>query len=229
MKIEVLEDANAVALRAAGTIAAEARAAVARRGEFTLAVSGGATPRQMYGLLAQQDLPWERTYVFQVDERFAPPGSRDRNLTLLQELLISRLPHLPAGVFAMPVDEVDPEEAAERYAGLLRQVGGDPPVLDLIHLGLGTDGHTASLVPNDPVLAIVDADVAVTGFYQGHRRMTMTYPMLNRARRLLWVVTGADKAGLLPRLRDGDPMIPAARVRRGDALVLSEHTAAEEL
>ena len=115
------------------------------------------------------------------------------------------------------------------YAQTLQEIAGSPPVLDLVHLGLGPDGHTASLVPGDPVLDVTDADVALTGVYQGRRRMTLTYPILNRARRILWLVTGSEKAGPLVRLRQGDPSIPAGRVRQDQALVLADRAAAGPL
>ena len=118
------------------------------------------------------------------------------------------------------------KQAAKQYAATLAKIAGSPPVLDLIHLGLGPDGHTASLVPGDPVLQVSDADVAVTGIYQGRRRITLTYPLLNRARRILWLVTGSEKAGMLVRLRNSDPSIPAGRVNPERALVLADQAAA---
>jgi len=136
-------------------------------------------------------------------------------------------PLRPEQVYAMPVDEKDLESAARRYALTLREIAGSPPVLDLVHLGLGPDGHTASLVPGDPVLDVTDTDAAVTGVYQGRRRMTLTYPILNRSRTVLWLVTGSDKAGMLVRLRDGDLSIPASRVRRDHALVFADRAAAQ--
>ncbi len=125
----------------------------------------------------------------------------------------------------MPVESADLDEAAARYAQTLVDIAGSPPVLDLVHLGLGPDGHTASLVPGDPVLDVTDADVALTGLYQGRRRMTLTYPALNRARRVLWLITGEDKAAMLVRLRRGDPAIPAGRVRQDHAVVLADRAA----
>src|SRR5437764_2564480 len=194
MKIQVQSDADAAATAGAKFIAAQAREAVAARGRFVMAVSGGHVPWQMFRILANETMPWQDVHVVQVDERVAPAGDQDRNLTHLRESLLSQVP-LPSGQFhAMPVEENDLEAAAAQYAATLRQIAGSPPVLDLVHLGLGPDGHTASLVPGDGVLNIKDADVAVSGAYQGRRRMTMTYALINRSRRVLWVVTGSEKA-----------------------------------
>jgi len=227
MKLEVLADDDAVARAAAAFIAGEARAAVAARGRFTIAVSGGRTPWVMLRALAgTPDVPWAGVHLFQVDERVAPAGDPDRNLTHLRDSLLDRAPLPPQQVHAMPVELPDAAAAAARYAATLREVAGAPPVLDLVHLGLGPDGHTASLVPGDPVLAIADADVALTGVYQGRRRMTLTYPVIDRARGILWLVTGAEKAGMLARLRKADPDIPAGRVRQDAALVLTDRAAA---
>jgi 6-phosphogluconolactonase len=228
MKIEVLADADAVAGRAAAFIAGEARAVVAACGRFVMAVSGGHTPWVMLRALAGEDLPWERVHVLQVDERVAPAGDAERNLTHLRESLLehARLP--PGQIYPMPVEEDDLEAAAARYASMLQCIAGSPPVLDLAHLGLGPDGHTASLVPDDPVLSITDRDVALTGVYQKRQRMTLTYPMLNRARRILWLVTGAEKSDMLARLRAGDASIPAGRIRQSEALVLADRAAVGE-
>jgi 6-phosphogluconolactonase len=229
MKIEVFADPKAVARKAAAIIAAEARDAVVARGQFILAVSGGRTPWLMMRDLAGEKVPWEEVHLVQVDERVAPAGHPDRNLTHLRESLLTRVPLLSEQIHVMPVEAPNLEEAAERYAGVLAEIAGSPPVLDLVHLGLGPDGHTASLIPDDPVLNVTNADVALTGVYQGRRRMTLTYPIINRVRRLLWVVTGQDKARPLVRLRDGDPSIPAGRVRQDQGLVLADRAAAAEL
>lgn len=229
MKIDVLADADAAAREAAALIAAEARAAVGARGRFVLAVSGGHTPWLMLRALAGEPVPWPAVHLVQVDERVAPAGDPDRNLAHIRESLLTRAPLPPDQVHAMPVEASDLEAAAESYARLLREVAGSPPVLDLVHLGLGPDGHTASLVPGDPVLDVTDADVAPTGVYQGWRRMTLTYPVLNRARRILWLVTGGEKAGPLVCLRAADASIPAGRVRRDQALVLADRAAASGL
>jgi 6-phosphogluconolactonase len=226
MKMEVLADAEAVTQEAAAIIAVEARAAIAARGRFVMAVSGGHTPWLMLRALAGEKIQWEGVHVVQVDERVAPAGDPDRNLTHLRESLLAQAPLRPEQIHAMPVEEQDLAAAAARYALTLRKIAGAPPVLDLAHLGLGPDGHTASLVPGDPVLSVTDEDVALTGLYQGRRRMTLTYPILNRSRRILWLVTGSEKVGMLARLRDGDVSIPAGRVRQEHALVLADRAAA---
>ena len=226
MNIEILTDADAVARKAAEIIAAEARAAVAARGRFIMAVSGGHTPWKMLRALANEKVPWENVHVVQVDERVAPAGDADRNLKHLCESLIEHSPLRPEQIYAMPVESADLDAAAKRYALTLRQIAGSPPLLDLAHLGLGPDGHTASLVPGDSVLNVTDSDVALTGVYQGRRRMTLTYPILNRARRVLWLVTGNDKVDALARLREGDTSIPGGRIQRDQAMALADQAAA---
>ncbi len=226
MKIEIFADADEVARQAADIIAADARAAVAARGRFIMAVSGGHTPWVMLRDLAQGQVPWANVHLAQVDERVAPAGHPDRNLTHLHESLLEYAPLPPEQLYAMPVELTDLEDAAKQYAAVLETIAGSPPVLDLVHLGMGPDGHTASLVPGDPVLQVNDAEVAVTGIYQGRRRLTLTYPVLNRARRVLWLVTGADKAGMLKRLLAADPSIPSGRVNQERALVLADQAAA---
>jgi 6-phosphogluconolactonase len=227
MEIRILADADSVAREAAAIIAGEARAAVAARGRFVVVFSGGRTPWRMLRVLAGEEVPWKDVHVVQVDERVAPADDPDRNLTHLRESLLEHAPLRPEQIYAMPVEEKDLESAARRYALSLREISGSPPVLDLVHLGLGADGHTASLVPGDAVLDVADADVALTGVYQERRRMTLTYPILNRSQSILWLVTGADKAGMLVRLRNGDRSIPAGRVSRDQALVLADRAAAE--
>jgi 6-phosphogluconolactonase len=226
MNIEVLSDAGAVAQRAASIIAEEALSAIASRGLFVMAVSGGHTPWIMLRDLAALGLPWRAVHIVQVDERVAPADDPDRNLTHLRESLLAHAPLPPDQMYAMPVESTDLERAAADYAETLRKIAGEPPVLDLVHLGLGADGHTASLVPDDPALHIEDADVTLSGPYQGRRRMTLTYPILNRARKILWVVTGSEKAEMCRRLLAGYQSIPAGRVRRDTALVLADCAAA---
>jgi 6-phosphogluconolactonase len=229
VKIDVLNDADAVAQQAAELIAAAARDSAAARGRFVLAVSGGRTPWQMLRALANEDVPWTAMQIVQVDERIAPAGDPDRNLTHLHESLLECAPIHPEQIHAMPVNATDLEKAAADYAHDLQTIAGNPPVLDLIHLGLGPDGHTASLVPGDPVLGVTDRDVATTGVYQNRRRMTLTYPIINRARQILWLVTGSEKSGPLLQLRNADPAIPAGRVNQSHAVVLADKPAAAKL
>jgi 6-phosphogluconolactonase len=227
MKLEVHNSAEAAAQAAAIFVAAEAREAIAARGRFVMAVSGGHTPWLMLRALAHENLPWDAVHLVQVDERVAPAGDTDRNLTHLLESL-REIDSLGADhIHAMPVEAPDLELSASQYATVLNQIAGSPAVLDLVHLGLGPDGHTASLVPGDPVLNVDDADVALTGLYQGRRRMTLTYPIINRARQVLWLVTGKDKAEILGRLRDGDTSIPSGRIEKKHALMIADRLAAD--
>src|SRR6266403_6039499 len=200
MKVRIFPNAGSVAREAAAIVAEKARTAIAVRGSFVMAVSGGHTPWVMLRALAQEDIPWEAVHVVQVDERVAPEGHPDRNLTHLRESLLQHAPLRPEQIYPMPVDSPNLETACVRYAMTLEEIAGSPAVLDLVHLGLGPDGHTASLVPGDPVLDVKDADVAITGIYQGRQRMTLTYPIINRSRLVLWLVTGSEKAGMLARL-----------------------------
>lgn len=226
MKIEVLADADAVARAGAALTAREAQAAVAARGRFIMALSGGRTPWQMLRALADETMPWPDVHIVQVDERVAPAGHPDRNFTHLQESLLARCPVRPDHVHAMPVESADLELASRNYAAMLEEIAGAPSVLDLAHLGLGPDGHTASLVPGDSALDVTDADVTVTGLYQGRQRMTLTFPILDRCRRIVWLVTGSEKAGMLARLAQTDRSIPAGRIRQDQAVVLADHEAA---
>ena len=225
MRVEILASAEDVASRAASVIANAARETIAERGVFLLAVSGGKTPWMMLATLSRQELPWDQVHIFQVDERVAPDGDPDRNLTHLKSSL--SLAPIPASqIHSMPVEVRDLKTAADQYASVLHAIAGSPPVLDLVHLGMGADGHTASLIPGDPVLKVDNKDVAGTGNYQGRQRLTLTYPVLNRARRILWVVTGGEKAPMFPRLVDGDASIPAGRINREYASVLADQAAA---
>ena len=225
VRTEILPDPGAVAIRAAERIAQVAREAVAERGRCALAFSGGATPWRAVRALAEEDVPWDSVHLFQVDERSAPSGDPDRNFFHLKESLIDRIPIPAVNIHPMPVEEEDLDAGARRYEAILRGVAGTPPVLDLVQLGLGEDGHTASLFPDDDALRIVDADVAVGGLHKGRRRMTLTFPAIDRARCILWLVTGAGKSEALGRLRAGDRSIPAGRVRSDRAVLLADAAA----
>jgi 6-phosphogluconolactonase len=220
-RLEVLDDPKAVHRRGAEVIAEGARAAVSGRGRCALGVSGGRDPWPMFSQLEDQQLDWTKTEIFQVDERVAPPGSDERNLTHLVESLSIGA---QGSIRPMPVTDDDLDAAADRYADSL------PDALDLAHLGLGPDGHCASLVPGDRVLEVTDRRVAVTaGEYEGVRRMTLTYPELHLTRRLLWVVVGEEKVDALQKLLARDPSIPAGRVEPGgDSLILADRAAAPQ-
>jgi 6-phosphogluconolactonase len=220
-RLEVLDDTEAVATRGAQLIA-EASQEVAEQGErFEFAASGGQTPWLMYGRLEDETMDWQWAEIFQVDERIAPAGSEQRNLT---HLILSLSMEAQMALRPMPVTEADLDEAAERYANSL------PEEMHLIHLGLGPDGHTASLVPDDPVLEVNDRRVAVTtGEYQDARRMTLTFPEVARAKRLLWIVTGSEKRDALKKLLARDRSIPAGRVEFNDSLIVADREAAGEL
>jgi 6-phosphogluconolactonase len=215
-QLEVVADEKAAARRAAELIAA---AGAAARGPFAMALSGGRSPWAMLAILGElEQMPWDATELFQVDERIASPGSEDRNLTHM--VLGLSMDHQSA-LRPMPVTQRDLEAAAREYESAL------PERLDLVHLGLGPDGHTASLVPGDAVLDVTDRRVALTaGEYQDHRRMTLTYPAIDEAHQILWLVTGAEKREPLAKLLAGDTSIPAGRVRNENMVVVADAAAA---
>jgi 6-phosphogluconolactonase len=224
--LEIVDDPDQAARRAAAAIAAAARDAVEDRGTFALALSGGRASRAMCSALADEDVPWDLTGIWQADERIAAKGHRDRNLTLLEEALpATALAHM----HPMPVDglEVAADETIAAHATMY--AAGLPEGFDLVHLGLGEDGHTASLVPGDPVLDEQEREVAITRPYAGRRRMTLTEPVLARARILLWLVTGPEKAGPLRRLLARDPSIPAGRIRASDQRAIADRAAVGDI
>lgn len=216
LTIRAVATEDDVAREGALFVVEQARAAIADHGRFTFAVSGGRTPWAMFAHLDDAGMPWDDVAIYQVDERVAPDGDPDRNLTHLRE----SLPDRDVEVHAMPVNDADLDAAAAAYAQTL------PDRFDLVHLGLGPDGHTASLVPSDPVLDVTDRKVGLTQPYQGHPRMTLTYPVLDRAAQIMWLVTGAEKAGPLERLRAGDQSIPAGRVTAGNQVAIADASAA---
>lgn len=219
IELEVVASEKEAARRGAELIAAAGEAAAAERDLYTLAMSGGRTPWAMLALLSElEQMPWAKTELFQVDERVAAPGSEERNLTHF--VLGLSLDH-QTSLRPMPVTQRDLDEAAGEYEAKL------PEKLDLVHLGLGPDGHTASLVPGDPVLEVTDRRVALTETaYQGHHRMTLTYPTLAAARQIFWLVTGEEKQDALAKLLAGDSSIPAGRVENDAMTVIADEAAA---
>jgi 6-phosphogluconolactonase len=226
--LQIRTDDVMAARAAARFIAQCVRVAVSERGKCFVAFSGGNTPRAMLGALVAEDLPWRDLHIFQVDERAAPHGHGERNLTQLQETLLGKTPLSADALHGMPVEDQDLESAADHYRQALAAAIGSPVVLDLVHLGLGDDGHTASLLPGDATLQIRDREVTVSEEYRGYRRMTLTFPVLDRARQRLWLVTGADKAAMLARLCAGDQAIPAGCVRAEDSIVFADRAAASK-
>lgn len=226
LPVEVHSDAGAVARRAAAWIAAVARRAIADRGRFIVAFSGGNTPQLMLRVLATQTIDWQQVHVLQVDERAAPIGSPDRNLTQLHDALLSRVGIPGCQVYPMPVEAADLAAAADAYGQLLQRLAGSPPAIDLVQLGLGADGHTASLMPGDAAVEAGEAAVAATASRGGWRRMTLTLATINRARRVLWLVTGAEKSAVVARLARGDGSLLASRVRQAPALAMIDRAAA---
>lgn len=226
---QVFSDAEAASRAAAGYIATWARRALEQQDRFLLALSGGRTPGRMFNHLAAERLPWDRVHLLQTDERVAPAGAAERSLTGLQLNLLMQASLPKPELHAMPVEMADLEAGARVYTHALEKLGGVPPVLDLVQLGLGSDGHTASLVPGDAAVDVTDRDVAVSGPYKGCSRMTLTFPLINRARRVLWLVTGVEKAEMLARLTAGDTNVPAGRINRERALVFADREAAAGL
>ncbi|GAB3221083.1 6-phosphogluconolactonase [Algoriphagus aestuariicola] len=226
MEIRTFQSASEVAKEAADYIADRIRENIAKKGIFTMAISGGRTPWEMIKALAAHDLPWEKVFLFQVDERIAPDGHPDRNLTqLFKSIEDTKLP-TRLNIFPMHVVAEDLDQACLEYSESIRRIT-ETGKLDLIHLGIGTDGHTASLIPGDEVLQVVDRDVALTGNpYQGRYRMTLTYPLINQAEKILWVITGEEKAEMLNRLLHQDPAIPAGNISQEHTIILTEESAA---
>jgi 6-phosphogluconolactonase/glucosamine-6-phosphate isomerase/deaminase len=217
MDILVAPDAQAAALEAAAWVARQLRNAVTRRGQATVAFSGGSTPALMLAALAELPVPWQTTTIFQVDERVAPDGDPDRNATLLDVLL----PHRPT-LCLMPVNAGDLIASSADYAALL------PARLDVVHLGVGDDGHTASWPPGDPVIEDPGA-VAISGEYKGRVRMTLTVHTVNAARRRLVLATGSAKAPIIERWLLHDPALPVNRVGRTATVVVLDKPAAARL
>lgn len=229
MEIRTFQSAEDVAKEAAIFISDRIRENIIKKGHFALAISGGRTPWAMIKELAKEDLPWEKVFLFQVDERIAPNAHPDRNLTQLFKAIEGTKLVLRLNIFPMRVNAEDLDEACEEYESHINRMTENGK-LDLIHLGIGTDGHTASLVPNDSVLEIKEKGVALTDSeYQGRKRMTLTYPLINHAEKILWVVTGEEKAEMLDRLLHQDPSIPAGRIDQHHAIVFTEESAAEKI
>ncbi|OOG72175.1 6-phosphogluconolactonase [Algoriphagus sp. A40] len=229
MEIRTFQSANEVAKEAANYIADRIRENLTKKGFFTMAISGGRTPWEMIKELANEDLEWEKVFLFQVDERVAPDGHADRNLTQLFNTIQDTKLMTRLNIFPMHVIAEDLDQACQDYADNIQRIT-ETGKLDLVHLGMGSDGHTASLIPGDEVLEILDKNVALTGNpYQGRQRMTLTYPLINDAEKILWVVTGEEKAEMLERLLLKDTSIPAGKINQTHAILLTEESAAVKI
>lgn len=218
----ILKDPESAARWAAGRMAEWLMEAIDARGRASVALSGGRSPWIMMADLFRRNLPWDAVDILQVDERVAPDGDDIRNMSRLGPLIVGS-PAEMARVHPMQVaDGVD--AAVADYRAVLDDLGGP---IDVVQLGLGDDGHTASLVPGDPVLTVTDAPVAATtSRYRGTTRVTLTYPVLAAARHVLWLVTGQDKHEMVRLLEDGDPEIPAGRVSAPAQILVLDQGAA---
>ena len=230
MQLNIRPDADQATRSAGVWLQAAIARSIGQRGRCSVAISGGSTSGALLEQLGTATLPWNAVDVFQVDERIAPPQAEARNLRVLARHLAG---HAGVRIHPMPVESDDLDAAAARYQSVLRRVCGTPPVLDVVHLGLGADGHTASLIPGDAALRIVDADVALTAIYQSYRRMTLTMPVLRNAGQQLWLVTGAVKADALHELLRAGPRdsrrSPAAQAGDTNATVFIDESAAGPL
>ncbi|MBT4890162.1 MAG: 6-phosphogluconolactonase [Rhodospirillales bacterium] len=222
MKIETCIDAQSVADKCANIIADHMMQAINQHAKFTIAFSGGSTPIPLFQRLSTLTLPWDKVHIFQVDERVAPDGDENRNYNNLKTHLLDHISIPPAQVYAMQVATLSSWKAAETYETLVRKHTGTPPCFDLIHLGLGEDGHTASLIPKDPVLKNSDSYVATSQVYNRYERLTFTYDTINATKCILWQVTGKKKAKMLKRLISGDTKIPAGRIVRDQAIIVTD-------
>jgi 6-phosphogluconolactonase len=213
--VKIFADADALAAHAARWITALAK----EKDGFAVALSGGSTPKALYrALAAADDFPWDRVQWYFGDERFVPPDDAQSNCRMAREAMLFRAP--PGNVHPVPTVGVTPDEAAARYEAELR-ARATAPLFDLVLLGLGTDGHTASLFPGTSALDERERWVRATR----NGRITLTYPALENATRIAFLVTGADKRAMLARLRDGDTTIPAGRVT-GDITIFADEAAA---
>ena len=225
LKTEIFSSADQVAFEAAKYLEQRIKETLHVEKKFSMAISGGRTPWEMLKVLSQAELPWTRVNFFQVDERVAPDGHADRNLTQLYQSIAGSTMATTLQIFPMPVTAANLDSASQEYAESIHTIT-EGKGLDLIHLGMGSDGHTASLVPSDGVLTINDREVACTEHaYQGRKRMTLTYPLLNSAKHILWIVTGAEKREMVQRLLQQDASIPAGLVSQKNALLMVDNDA----
>jgi 6-phosphogluconolactonase len=218
-RIEILRDPLALAHHVAEWMT---QAALAADGSFRVSLSGGSTPKTLYGLLASDEFrsrfPWQRVSWYWGDERFVPYDHPESNFRMTREAMLAKAPVPPGNIHPIPTDG-SPEDAARRYELTLQQAYGgaslDPhrPLFDVTLLGLGPDGHTASLLPGEPVLSERKRWVAAVAHGRPEVRITMTYPALESSRRVAFLAAGEDKAAIFTAIRKGDSRVPAAQIR----------------
>ncbi|MEX2122559.1 MAG: 6-phosphogluconolactonase [Woeseia sp.] len=228
MKWQASADAAGAAQAAAEFIARRLTLAIEARARATLAISGGRSPWKMFECLAGHGVEWSAVHVFQVDERIVPVDHAERNWKRFLESPLSRRIR-DANRHPMPVAMVEKEDAELAigdYSRTLNDFAGAPPVLDVVHLGIGADGHTASLFADDAPLHDTRHWVGVSRRHEGHRRLTLTLPVLNRAQSVVWFAVGASRRAVLARLHAGDPEIPASHVQRERAVCFTDLAAA---
>jgi 6-phosphogluconolactonase len=234
-KIEVLDDPLSLARQVAEWMT---QSALSSSGPFRVSLSGGSTPKTLYSLLASPEFkdrfPWSRVLWFWGDERFVPQDHPESNYKMTREAMLSKVPVRPENIFPVPVDG-DPDVAAARYAEILQKVYGAPfldpqrPLFDLVLLGLGPDGHTASLLPGEPVLKERTKWVACVPHGRDEIRITMTYPALESAQRVAFLVAGKEKAAIFKEIQTGQSLVPAAQIRpTGDLFWFVDRAVVEE-
>jgi len=234
--VEVLTDKSALVARALTLVVEKATSAIAERGVFTIALAGGNTPKPLYEALAHQDLPWEHIQILWGDERYVPADHPDSNEGMARQAWLQHVPIPAANIHPMPTNEVDPSRAAERYEQELQQLfqvsAGCLPTLDLILLGIGDDGHTASLFPQTAALKVQDRLITV-GYKDGQPRITFTAALINHARSVIFMVAGASKQAALAEIfaADADAMTYPARLIQpnGELWWLLDQAAGENL
>jgi 6-phosphogluconolactonase len=230
-RFEIFPDPAALARHVAEWMTS---AALAAKGTFRVSLSGGSTPKTLYGLLASDEFrsrfPWQLVSWYWGDERFVPYDDPASNYRMTREAMLAKAPVPAENIHPIPTDGT-PQDAARRYERTLRQASGATarPLFDVTLLGLGIDGHTASLLPGDPVLEERERWVAVVSHGRPEIRITMTYPALDSSRRVAFLVTGREKAAILQTIRAGGSQVPAARVRPlGELIWFVDRAAAGE-
>lgn len=235
-KVEILPDRSAIVQRSLEIVLASLQSALAERGQFTIALAGGSTPKPLYEAIASQDLSWDKIHVFWGDERYVPAAHSDSNEGMARRAWLDQVAIPPANVHPIPTDEADPAIAAQKHERQLQEFfqleAGEFPTLDVVLLGIGDDGHTASLFPHTEALTVRDRLITV-GNKDGQPRLTFTYPLINQARTVIFLVTGANKQNALAHIlaATGDETIYPARLiqPQGQLWWLLDQAAGENL